>query len=175
MASLAMTDRFYRDVPCGKSAFLDPHLLTDIEFARPLPKEMEIDTGLRAGVKLTSSSYVVPEPVAEAINRLRELEALQPGWDSYGGRPMSDKVVQPALTLIIDAWRTCNQPRIHLNGRGGLDLFWDSPTKSLEVSINGPRECEVYFEDTETGDEYESPTPVSLEEARSVLRRYCAQ
>jgi hypothetical protein len=174
MASLAI-DQYYRPAPTDPYPVLEPYLVTDRYFGQERTRPQTIDTKLKSGLKLASSTGELPEPVAQALDRLRELEALEGGWDSYGGRPLNDSAIEPAVVLILEAWRTCNHPRIHLNGRGGLDLFWDTDVRSIEISIDPSKQCEIFFEDRVTGEEIAPDHPVSLEEARAALRRYCAR
>jgi hypothetical protein len=172
MASLAI-DQYYQ--PPRARDRMRNELLTDVQFGAEGEARAPIGTGLRAGLKIYSSTGTLPVPIAEVLDRLRELETYERGWDSYGGRPLNNHVVEPALSLILDGWKTCNHPRIHLNSQGGIDLFWDSADRSLEISIAPSRRCSVYFEDTASDQVVAPEEPVAVEEARTLLRRFCGQ
>src|SRR5687767_11551217 len=70
----------------------------------PSPPVYQVDTGLRAGIKLSFTPDArdeFPSGVAAAISEILKFERLPAGWDSYGAQPLSDGAVVAAFELIV--------------------------------------------------------------------------
>lgn len=172
MGNAARIDDDYRVTGAG----LTPHtgIRAHPEYAFPVVQMRRFETKLRAGLALLFTGERLPQAVEEAISRVTEFETLKAGWDSYGGRPLNDAVVEPAFHLIIQGCKMCQAPRLHLNGHGGIDLIWETADRYLLISTWPDETYEVYFEDRASGDEYEPDERVGLREALEQLRRFCS-
>lgn len=99
---------------------------------------MEIDLGLRAGVKVEYKphrSTELPLGLLNLVDDIRGIEALPSGWDSYGGYVLDDRAVLPAIEVSLESLRRCAVPRVVPLPNGGLGLRWDSATAELEIDI----------------------------------------
>ena len=172
MASLAQLDQFYHSPP-EVSSTIGRFMVTDVEFYNIGVETKEIDTGLRAGIKLQFTGELAPQ-IEEAVARIAELEKREAGWDSHGGRSLNDRAVHPAFRLIVDGFKMCRHPRIKLNGDGDLDLIWESESRYLEVTARADGEYDVSYEDSDTGEEFESETPIPYASAQDYLKRFCS-
>jgi hypothetical protein len=172
MGSLAQIDEFYH-APRDTTFTLGRFLVTDKQFRRPGALQQQLDTGLRAGIKLEYSGEFSPR-IQDVINRIAELEKREASWDSYGGRPLNDRTVHPAFRLIIDGFKMCSHPRIQLNGAGELDLIWETKNRYLEVTAHADGTYDLSYEDSETGEEYETDAPVAFTVAQDYLARFSA-
>lgn len=73
------------------------------------------------------------------LERLTELAALEPDWDSYGGLPPTARAVEAARRLLKDVMdRTGKAPTAVLPfPSGGLQAIWERCDNELQVDI-GP-------------------------------------
>ena len=141
---------------------------------KPDPGLIEIDTGLRADIRLTlplSAGSKVPDKVAFLVESIKEFEGLRHDWDTYGANALDDRAVQGAMSLIIEAERTCCSPNeIVPLSSGGLGLRWSYDGVELEVDIDPDKTCSAYFE--AGGDETELPRGSSLSKAMELVARF---
>jgi hypothetical protein len=88
----------------------------------------------------------------EVLQRLVRSRSLQPGWDSYNGRPMSREVGFFAQEVLIGVMRPRTpMPQIVPLSDGGVQIEWHERGIDLEFRISAPYECELWFEDHLTG------------------------
>jgi hypothetical protein len=133
-----------------------------------------LDTGLRADVRLTlplSNQSKLPPRVAFLVERIKVLEALPANWDSYAANPLDDRAVRAAMSLIIDAERTCCSPdNLVPLSSGGLGLRWQSDGVELEIDIDPDKTCSATLESGK--DEFDLPRGSSLSKAMDLIARF---
>lgn len=72
-----------------------------------------------------------------AVTRLQELQQLRPGWDSYGGSPISAVAIENSLTILIAALaKGAPVPAIVPTSTGGVQLEWHNSRCDLELEIS---------------------------------------
>jgi hypothetical protein len=74
--------------------------------------------------------------VFEAAKKLENLGKLRPGWDSYGGRALTQK--SRTLTLNVLGWLASDElptPAIVLGSGGDVHLEWRTKGRELEVDL----------------------------------------
>jgi hypothetical protein len=99
-----------------------------------------IDLGLRAGCVINWRPHNNQEMLKKflsVVDTIKKYESLQPGWDSYGGLPLNDRAVKPALELISEAVKRCTHPTVVPLCTGGLGLLWNGTDAELEIDV-GP-------------------------------------
>jgi hypothetical protein len=141
---------------------------------KPEPRTVELDTGLRADIRLTmplTPYSKIPAKLARLVETIKSFEALQTNWDSYTARPLDDRAVRAAMELIVDAERTCCAPDdvVPLSS-GGLGLRWAGENVELEIDIDPNRTCSALFE--AGGEELDLPRGSSLSKAVDFIARY---
>jgi hypothetical protein len=74
-----------------------------------------------------------------AFERLDELSALEPDWDSYGGLPPTARAIGLASRMIVEsAAQTGGAPAdVMPLPAGGLQLVWEHDPDELQVDV-GP-------------------------------------
>ncbi len=104
--------------------------------------------------------------------QIERLGELQPGWDSYGGRPPSRRLLEQALRILAEVCgpRT-PRPSITPMASGHVQLEWHVAGIDLEVEVVTPARLEVLFASPLTGEEWEG----SLDYDLSVLTSYVAR
>lgn len=173
MATALRTDEVYQPVSSVSQKWLAPYLLADSRYSQRRTRKFRVNTGLSDDLVIETNEPELPQAVLGAIERLSELTRLEPNWDSYGACVVDRQAIRPSLDIALQALQFCQTPRIHANNAGGVDLFWDSQEKSLEISVTNAEVVCVYFEDRSTGEEIDSEEPVNLEGAKTLVRRYC--
>lgn len=141
---------------------------------KPEPRTVELDTGLRADIRLTmplTPYSKVPAKLARLVEAIKSFESLQANWDSYSARPLDDRAVRAAMELIVDSERTCCAPDnlIPLSS-GGLGLRWTSENLELEIDIDPDKTCSAVFESD--CEELDLPRGSSLSKAVDFIARY---
>ena len=141
---------------------------------KPELRVVELDTGLRADIRLTlpvSKDSKLPTRVGLLVEKIKELEGLPVGWDSYMAHPLDDRAVRAAMTLIIEAEKTCCSPDTLLPlSSGGLGLRWRTGDVELEIDIDPDKTCSAVFEAGE--EEADLPRGSSLSKAMDFIVRY---
>jgi hypothetical protein len=88
-----------------------------------------------------------------AVERFRELLALEHGWDTYSAPRIDRGVVDQA---ILFAWKfgpgISTAPWIVPTSLGGLQLEWHEDDRAVEVAFNPGQPVNLYVED-EDGEE----------------------
>jgi hypothetical protein len=78
-------------------------------------------------------------PFREAIDELGEvyLEGLEPGWDGYGAQPVSEEVLENAVTFLCRLPQDLPMPDVSADAQGEIHFEWFSnPHRTLSVSIS---------------------------------------
>lgn len=78
---------------------------------------------------------VLPSYLEPLLPALAELTMLQPGWDSYGGRPTSSYAASRALALLIDAGWDGPLPTVSPMADGGITMEWGGDNSSVELIV----------------------------------------
>jgi len=141
---------------------------------KPEPRTVELDTGLRADIRLTMplTQYSrIPAKLAQLVERIKSFEGLTANWDSYGARPLDDRAVRATMEIIVDAERTCCSPDALVPlSSGGLGLRWASGNAELEIDIDPDKTCSAVFDTGE--EEHDLPRGSSLSKAVDFIARY---
>lgn len=141
---------------------------------KPEPRTVEIDTGLRADVRLTmplTQYSQIPAKLAHLVETIKSFEGLGANWDSYAARPLDDRAVRAAMELIVDAEKTCCAPdNLVPLSSGGLGLRWASENVELEIDIDPNKTCSAVFESG--AEEVDLPRGSSLSKAVDLIARY---
>jgi hypothetical protein len=89
----------------------------------------------------------------EVLKHLVRYATLSPGWDSYTGLPLRLDAGFFALWLLNDIMRPRTpMPQVVPSPVGGVQLEWHEKNIDLELHIAAPYECELWFEDHQTGE-----------------------
>ena len=91
--------------------------------------------------------------MTETTDRLAELAALEPGWDSYGGRPPDPLALRMARTITTSA------PTISPSGDGAVLLRWHEAGVEIELWLEPGMSLHVIFVPTNTARLQEWPMP----------------
>jgi hypothetical protein len=122
-------------------------------------------------------SQFVPSPrvgesiqswLAQAVQEVRTLCTLQPGWDSYAAREIRAEAAATAVELLQEAARLgCPRPSIVPMSRGGIQIEWHVRNMNIECTIPGEgAPVEVWYEDLTDRSEHE----IAVEQDPSPLR-----
>jgi hypothetical protein len=115
---------------------------------------------------------IEPRWYRPAVARLKELLALEPGWDGHGGASLRPDVARYCVQLM---GRVLNSdtppPQIVPLSHGGVQLEWHLRDVDLEIEIKSPSSVSFLFGDRVTGTEVEEDLSGEL---RS-LDRYVAR
>lgn len=135
--------------------------------AKIIEKPVELDV---LGIKMnwTPDGRAFPPAVLDAIKHLFAFAGLGDDWDSYGGKPLSRDVVQPALQLIFAGHSRGHCPRLTPLPNGGVGLRWSVGQIAAEVDIS-PTAMEATFENLATGDFDEAPPEATVAEIQAML------
>lgn len=161
--------------PVAVSGAISRHMIVDGSFYGTSTVTLPVPTGIEEAPVINLSSATFPSPallsdLGRALERFRMLKTLLPGWDSYGGLPVSSGAIAPALRIVLEAIQQCKLPRIHANGQGGIDLVWEAETAELTITIDAAGQFEVLFDDDVEGLD-EVPAPASLQVVRENLAK----
>ena len=97
---------------------------------------LEILSSIRR--KLTES-LALGGPLRDTIDELAEvyLEAVEPGWDGYGARPISEQVLENAVAFLCRLPQDLPMPDVSADAQGEIHFEWFSnPHRTLSVSIS---------------------------------------
>lgn len=169
-------DEFYEPRERGTTS-ADKYLLTDRKFVRRQPAVVTVETGIEevGEIEIRSSkspSEVLVEQLEQAVTRLRQIRALEPGWDSYGAPRIKSSAFEPAAKIVLSAISRCEPPRIEANSAGGIDIIWEDEGRSLTLSAFSADAFEALS--TDHGEIIEPEGAISLNEAHGLLDQFCA-
>lgn len=120
-----------------------------------------IDLELKAGVRVQYTPdrrNELPESFVSVVEKLQEMEVLHTNWDSYGGRPLSDAAVLPAIQLALIGIQRCEAPNLYLRPNGGIGLRWHNGNRELEVDVDPNGKCTAFFASPDGEVEVDEPT-----------------
>ena len=93
------------------------------------------------------------EPTAQSLGELLQLE---PGWDSYGARPVDPYCAAAALHLAFNMLADSTPaPSVVPTSRGGLQFEWHTRSADLEVEFLSATRVLGLFEDRVSGSGWE--------------------
>lgn len=156
-----------------------------IDHARPSRPRMatetqhpsfEVDLGLRAGVRLNfqpDHRMAIPEGLEVLVDTFRAMETLEANWDSYGGHPLNDGAVLPAVQLAVEGVKRCQAPSVVLRTNGGVGLRWSSERRDLEIDVDPDGRSTAFFEDRVSGEEFEIEEPAEMSDVMPLLHKFC--
>jgi hypothetical protein len=151
-----------------------PRIVTNF----PEPPVYEVDTGLRAGIKLKfrpDKRNEFPESIAGAITQILIIEKLPAGWDSYEAEPLNDDSVVAAFELIIHAEGICDCPmRVVPLSNGGLGLRWTNEQAELEIDVDPDGTCEAFLDGAALAEPIELPAGSTLADAKELISRHAS-
>ncbi len=85
------------------------------------------------------------EEMERAIKQLKGLEALQPGWDSYGSAPIDPGALALAQRVLETLAAISGiEPMIVPTVEGGVQMEWDHDGGHLEIEVRPSYEILVY-------------------------------
>jgi|SRR5215469_1835903 len=89
----------------------------------------------------------------EVLKHLIKYATLSQGWDSYSGSPLRWDAGFFALWVLNDVMRPRTPvPQVVPSPIGGVQFEWHEKNIDLELHITAPYECELWFEDHQTGE-----------------------
>jgi hypothetical protein len=98
-----------------------------------------------------------------AIERIRELLALEDGWDTYGAPRIDRSIVELA---VVFAWKfgrgIATAPWIVPTSLGGLQMEWHDGERTVEIAFNPGQPVHLYIEDEDGEDEGPYGAPSDL-------------
>jgi hypothetical protein len=96
---------------------------------------------------------------SEVLRRLIRYTKLEPGWDSYGSPPVGMDTAFFAM-LILEAAMTPRTPlpQVVPTAKGGVQIEWHQKGIDLEIHVESPNRCEMWFDDHRSDEE-----PISQE------------
>jgi hypothetical protein len=78
---------------------------------------------------------LLPAHLEPLLRSMTELLRLEPGWDSYGGRPTNSYAAGRALALLVDAGWDGPLPSVSPMADGGITLEWGGDDCSVELIV----------------------------------------
>jgi hypothetical protein len=107
----------------------------------------------------------------EAVQKLLGFTRLKPGWDGYSAPPMKWDTGMFALQVLESIMRPRTPlPQIVPSSTGGVQFEWHMRGVDIELHIAGPFECELWFEDHNSGEDPVSEIlTTDLSKAREVV------
>lgn len=106
------------------------------------------------------------------IRKLRSLLRLEPGWDSYGARPISTHAVETALAFLAQTAGGPG-PSIVPTVRGGIQLEWHNGRIDVEIECLPSGHAQLAAEDSDSGasaERWVMPGHIAVDEWLAKLR-----
>lgn len=169
-------DEFYEPQERGATS-ADKYLLTDRKFGRRTPSSVTIETGIEELGKIEirsgkAPSEVLLEQLEQVVTRLRQIQSLGPGWDSYGAPRVRSTAFGPATKIVLGAISRCVPPRLEANSGGGIDIIWEEEGRSLTLSAFSDDVFEALLTED---DEIVAPDEhIGFAQAQQFLEQFCA-
>ena len=92
--------------------------------------------------------------ISSVLPAIDEFIRLPQGWDSYSGKPLKLDTGMFALQLLYDVMNPrVPVPLVAPTSPGGVQFEWHQERLDLELCINAPYDCDLYFIDNQTGEE----------------------
>jgi len=77
----------------------------------------------------------VMDTLTSTIQRIAEYAELEPGWDSYGAKPISREVRQTAERFVRATAQIALPTWVSPLPNGGIMLDWETPTVLLSIDV----------------------------------------
>lgn len=120
----------------------------------------------------TLSNEALPDWLSPTVPRIMQLLQLSDGWDNQGASAVRPDAAQFAITLLLGALQPKTPaPQIVPLANGGLQFEWHTNNIDLELEITRPNQSHVWFEDHNSGEEYDRPISADLTALREPIDR----
>jgi hypothetical protein len=108
----------------------------------------------------------------DSVSKLIELVALPENWDGYGASPIGRDVAFFALEILQGSLgERTPKPSVVPTSVGGIQLEWHEKGIDLELQIIGIYECEMWFQDHQTGETNEQILKGDFAPLEGVLKK----
>lgn len=79
------------------------------------------------------------EELHSTVQRIAHLIHLEPGWDGYDGRPVTEETAGFAIRLLDAICGSSTSPPQIVPGSGGdLQIEWHTPKGDIELHVKAP-------------------------------------
>jgi hypothetical protein len=134
--------------------------LTALPVRIPFPVTSSTGAGVLpiAQAAITASAEEEREPgwLRSTLRDFRRIDALGPGWDSYGAARPSRSIMLSALNFLGQHLSADTAPPTVVPlPDGGVQLEWHRAGADVEVTFESGAPPELYFADVATGLEWE--------------------
>ncbi len=126
----------------------------------------------RGALAAAPAESEAPKRLLSAID---ELARLQLGWDSYGGRPVSEATLKIAKALIERIYQAASalgmmlpEARVQAAGNGAVGFFWKHDARDADLELIVTEDELEYV--TAEGDEIREGAIESLEDVLALLQ-----
>ncbi len=97
-----------------------------------------------------------PTWFGRALDQMTRFLQLPENWDSYGANAIDPRCVVESLRLVLDIIRpNTPAPSFVPTRSGGIQFEWHEHGIDLEVEVEAPSSCSVYFLNNHTKEEVE--------------------
>lgn len=104
-------------------------------------------TGDRPDLQSKEFESWSPIWLSEIENRLRGFSELGENWDSYGAKPIDEKIVKQAFqTLLNSDLNKIKKPRAVPRKDGGINFEWDFDNCFLSIEIRNDGNYYFFFD-----------------------------
>lgn len=84
----------------------------------------------------------------KVVEKVVALSRLQPGWDGYRAVPIKTDVLLFAMQILTDVLGPGSAaPQLVPLSNGDVQLEWHTKGIDLELTVHGPLDSELWFED----------------------------
>lgn len=91
--------------------------------------------------------------IQKLVYSIRNYGTYEHNWDSYEGKPASEKTIQDAINFIKKLPGSIKLPFTGLSGDGEINLFWDAEGIFIDIGFIGDNKFSYYAKDA-NGKEY---------------------
>ena len=109
--------------------------------------------------------------LSDLQQQLGQLLQLSEGWDSYSAEPISRHAAWEVLRFLSVAPAISPSPALVPVNDGSLQLEWHREQIDLEIRFCADGRIEAFFEDLQTGDEWEREGWGALSDIQRTLYR----
>lgn len=137
-------------------------------------RKIPLGLKIKADIEFVSNmGGELPQGFLDAISAIRQIETHVVNWDSYGGLPLDERAIMPALQLIVEGANRCHLPRVIPLATGGLGLRWVHTNAELEIDVSPDGKVSALLENLETRDTEETEEFSHASKLFGFLTTYC--